>query len=244
MPRKSNSAARRPSSLAKKVESATSDVDPTTLRIIGGQLRGRKIRYRGDRRTRPMKDRVREAVFNLLGPDVRGALAIDLFAGTGALGLEAVSRGAAGALMVERHFPTAAVLRENVATLGLVAVCRVLATDTFVWARRQWPPSGAITSDLVRSTAAESTEHVSLDVHARGGRPWVVFCSPPYDMYVDRHADLLALLTTLLAHAPPGSLLAVECDSRFDPAALPQAGAWDVRTYPPAVVAIFRQGTP
>src|SRR6186997_1276149 len=61
----------------------------TELRIIGGDLRGRKLEYHGDPRTRPMKDRVREAVFNLVEPD--GTYAIDLFGGTGALGLEALS---------------------------------------------------------------------------------------------------------------------------------------------------------
>ena len=65
------------------------------LRIVGGRFRGRKLLYSGDFRTRPMKDRLREAVFNLVGPAVAGMHAIDLFGGTGALGLEALSRGAA-----------------------------------------------------------------------------------------------------------------------------------------------------
>src|SRR6478736_322408 len=77
------------------------------LRIVGGTLRGRKLQYSGDVRTRPMKDRVREAVFNLLGPQVAGSHAIDLFAGTGALGIEAISRGATKATFIERHLPTA-----------------------------------------------------------------------------------------------------------------------------------------
>src|SRR5687767_11185885 len=87
------------------------------LRIIGGRFRGRLLAYSGDERTRPMKDRVREAVFNLVGPDVKEKLAIDLFAGTGALGLEALSRGAAEAVLLERHFPTAAVIGQNAVTL-------------------------------------------------------------------------------------------------------------------------------
>ena len=66
----------------------------STLRIIGGRLRGSVIEYHGDPRTRPMKDRVREAAFNLIGPQVVGTFAIDLFAGTGALAFEALSRGA------------------------------------------------------------------------------------------------------------------------------------------------------
>src|SRR5688572_16458652 len=85
------------------------------LRIIGGSMRGRKLKYSGEARTRPMKDRVREAVFNLLGTTVEGCYVIDLFAGTGALGLEAISRGATGATFIERHFPTAKVIEENAA---------------------------------------------------------------------------------------------------------------------------------
>src|SRR6186713_2214397 len=83
------------------------------LRIIGGTLRHRKLQYSGDLRTRPMKDRVREAVFNLLGPQIKGTHAIDLFAGTGALGLEAVSRGASRATLIERHLPTAKLIEQN-----------------------------------------------------------------------------------------------------------------------------------
>ena len=66
------------------------------LRIIGGRLRGRKLHYSGDLRTRPMKDRLREAIFNLIGPAIRGKHAVDLFAGTGALALEASAAAPSG----------------------------------------------------------------------------------------------------------------------------------------------------
>src|SRR6476661_8043397 len=89
------------------------------LRIVGGSMRGRKLKYSGDLRTRPMKDRVREAVFNLLGTQVAGSHAIDLFAGTGALGLEAISRGAAMATFIERHLPTANLIQENASAIGI-----------------------------------------------------------------------------------------------------------------------------
>ena len=184
------------------------------LRIIGGHHRGRVLAYSGDPRTRPMKDRVREAVFNLVGTDVKGKLAIDLFAGTGALGLEAISRGAARALFLERHFPTAAIIRQNVATLDATPTAEVLAADTFIWARRQLP--GA---DL----------------------PWLVFCSPPYALYTERHDDMLALVMRLLEASPPESVLVVEADEAFDMRSLPHADYWDVRIYPPAVIAIYRK---
>src|SRR5215468_6014297 len=96
------------------------------LRIIGGSLRGRKLQYSGDVRTRPMKDRVREAVFNLLGPQVAGNHAIDLFAGTGALGLEAISRGAAKSTFIERHLPTSNLIKRNAAALGVAEQINVV----------------------------------------------------------------------------------------------------------------------
>ena len=184
------------------------------MRIVGGRFRGRKIHYAGDPRTRPMKDRVREAVFNLLGPTVRGKHAIDLFAGTGALGWEALSRGAVRTTLIEQHFPTAALLRRTAAELGVEAETTVAAADTFLWFRH----------------GAEL-----------GETPWLVFSSPPYDFYVDRREDMLALLSGLIAAAPRESLFVVESDARFDPALLPHPADWDVRDYPPAVVAIYEK---
>jgi 16S rRNA (guanine966-N2)-methyltransferase len=184
------------------------------LRIIGGTLRGRRIAYTGDARTRPMKDRVREAVFNLLGPSVEGKHALDLFAGTGALGLEALSRGAARATFYEQHFPTAAVIRQNIAALGLEPVCQVVAANTFVQFR---PGAVAASHDL----------------------PWVAFCSPPFAFYVERKEQMQTLIATLVADAPAASAVVVEADTNFDMGLLPEAEAWDVRHYPPAVIALL-----
>jgi 16S rRNA (guanine966-N2)-methyltransferase len=188
-----------------------------SLRIIGGTHRGRKLEYDGDERTRPMKDRVREAVFNLLGPEIAGKLAVDLFAGTGALGLEALSRGAARAVFLEQHFPTADSIRRNARTLGLETQTEVVAGDTFIRFRRS----------------------VNLADPADPERGWVVFCSPPYEFYVSRRQEMLALVGSLMVAAPAGSLFAVEADARFDYGALPQADLWDVREYPPARVGIW-----
>ena len=185
------------------------------LRIIGGHFRGRLLYYSGDPRTRPMKDRVREAVFNLLGPAVRAKHALDLFAGTGALGLEALSRGADRATFIERHVPTARLIEQNATLLDVASRTAVVAADTFFWAR------------TVREAG------VSRD------RPWLVFCSPPYDFYVDRRDQMLGLIRGLHAAAPPGSVLVVESDRRFDFAALADLGPWDVRDYPPAVMGML-----
>lgn len=89
------------------------------MRVIGGEFRGRRLRApRGDQ-TRPTADRVREALFNVLAPFIADATVLDLFAGSGALGLEALSRGAASAVLVESDAVVCRVLRQNVATLDI-----------------------------------------------------------------------------------------------------------------------------
>jgi 16S rRNA (guanine966-N2)-methyltransferase len=193
------------------------------LRIIGGTFRGRRLHYSGDLRTRPMKDRLREAIFNLIGPEIRGKHAIDLFAGTGALALEAISRGADRATLIEQHNPTAELIRTNIAELGLKERAEVVVGNTFIWWKLQSKRQG------------DAPERFRLDQAA-----WAVFCSPPYDFYVDRSEEMLELLTGLIQAAPDESVFVVEADARFDVQRLPDWQAWDVRTYPPAVVGIFR----
>src|SRR5262245_2877990 len=187
---------------------------PPALRIIGGKLRGRPIEYSGDLRTRPMKDRVREAVFNLLGPRVVGNHAVDLFAGTGALGLEAISRGAVQATFLERHLPTCKLIENNAAHLGVGEQVDVQFADTF-----KWKKLGELPVD----------------------RAWLVFCSPPYEFYMARRDDLLRLIERFHSAAPEGSLFAVEADERFDFGLLPESEQWDVRKYLPAVVGVMEK---
>src|SRR6185295_5984670 len=87
------------------------------LRIVAGRWRGRRLVAPRGRDTRPTSDRVREALFSILGP-LEGERVLDLFAGSGALGLEALSRGAASATLVERAPAALRALRDNVADLG------------------------------------------------------------------------------------------------------------------------------
>jgi 16S rRNA (guanine966-N2)-methyltransferase len=90
-----------------------------TLRLTGGTLRSRSVRTPSGRAVRPTPARVKEALFSILGPRIDGARVLDLYAGTGALGLEALSRGAAHATFVEAHRPTAGALRRTLAELAL-----------------------------------------------------------------------------------------------------------------------------
>ena len=89
------------------------------MRIIGGRARGRKLRRPQGLSLRPTPDRVREALFNILGSEVEGAAFLDLYAGTGAVGLEALSRGAATAVLVEKDPAHAGLCRDNLADSGL-----------------------------------------------------------------------------------------------------------------------------
>src|SRR5262245_52237999 len=103
------------------------------MRVVGGQHRGRALAAPRRPDTRPSSDRLRESLFNILvhahDDPVSGARVLDLFAGTGALGLEAMSRGAAFALFVDEGAEARALIRENVATLGLGGTTRIFRRD-------------------------------------------------------------------------------------------------------------------
>lgn len=179
-------------------------------RIIGGSLRRRRLAHFPGGPTRPMKDRVREVLFDLLGKGFRDTLVLDLFAGTGALGFEALSRGAARAVFTERHFPTADAISRSARELGVAERCEVRPGDVFTWIKRM--------PDLPKSA------------------PWLTFISPPWSMFQDRQDDLMAVVAAILAAAPAGSVMVVEGDGSFDPSALPDAAAWEHRSVLPAVL--------
>ncbi|MHA7880883.1 MAG: 16S rRNA (guanine(966)-N(2))-methyltransferase RsmD [Saccharospirillum sp.] len=104
------------------------------LRIIGGQYRGRKLPVAEVEGLRPTGDRLREVLFNWLQFELAGARVLDLFAGSGALGLEAASRGAEAVWLVERHPGAARQLRESVRLLGCAA--QVVEADAIAWLKR------------------------------------------------------------------------------------------------------------
>jgi 16S rRNA (guanine966-N2)-methyltransferase len=103
------------------------------MRIVGGRLRGRNLVAPSSRDIRPTADRLRESLFNILvhayGDPITGARVLDLFAGTGALGMESISRGAAFALFVDNGAEARALLRNNVEALGLGGVTKIFRRD-------------------------------------------------------------------------------------------------------------------
>jgi 16S rRNA (guanine966-N2)-methyltransferase len=103
------------------------------MRIVGGRLRGRTLTAPKSQAIRPTSDRLRESLFNILmhayGDPITDARVLDLFAGTGALAIEAISRGAGFALLIDDGAEARALIRQNVDTLGLGAVTRVFRRD-------------------------------------------------------------------------------------------------------------------
>ncbi len=139
------------------------------MRVVAGQLKGRPLRAVPGKATRPTSDRVREALFSVLGERVEGARVLDLFAGTGALAIEALSRGARAAVLVEQAAPAAAVIRANLQALALS------------------------TAAVVRRTRAEHYLR-TLPPEGEGGPFELVFLDPPYALPVGVLAGVLARL--------------------------------------------------
>jgi 16S rRNA (guanine966-N2)-methyltransferase len=139
------------------------------MRIIAGEKRGHTISAPKGRDTRPTSDRVRENVFNLVGP-VDGAAVLDLYAGSGAYGLEALSRGAGRAVFVENDRDAIRTIEQNLDKLRL---------------------SGTVLrQDALTTLAAEA---------GRGKKYDLVLVDPPYDMYLDLQPQLARYLPTVLA---------------------------------------------
>jgi 16S rRNA (guanine966-N2)-methyltransferase len=185
------------------------------MRIIAGQRRGHKFDGPKDQATRPTSDMVRESVFNILGEAVEGLLVLDLFAGTGALGLEALSRGAERAIFVERNRENAALIRRNIATLRYEDRAQVVVADAYRWAKSYVPVEA---------------------------EPVVVFIDPPYADYEDHPDRVGKLLEGLVRTLPDGSIITSESSKRLDSEILPDLEAWDVRRYGGTQIAIRTVG--
>lgn len=187
--------------------------DSMTLRIISGSLRRRALQYRLDERTRPMKDRIRQAVFNLIGQEaVRDRIVLDLFAGTGLLALEAISRGALRGTAIERLPWLARQLRTHCQTLGIEDRLSVVVADTF-----------RLTDQLLTDTSL----------------PWLVFVCPPYAMVTESRTDLQQLVEKLVAHAAPQSTFVIESEERDPAPHWPDSVPWEDRIYRPTRISIF-----
>jgi len=100
------------------------------MRVIGGEFRSRRLKSIPGLATRPTPDRLRETLFNILGAQVEGAVFLDAYAGTGAVGIEALSRGAERAVFIEKSKNAAKVLHENLASLGVEGRALIVLAET------------------------------------------------------------------------------------------------------------------
>ncbi|MGO1226441.1 16S rRNA (guanine(966)-N(2))-methyltransferase RsmD [Brachybacterium sp. AOP42-C2-15] len=174
-------------------------------RIVSGTLGGRTIPGPPGKGTRPTTDKVREALFNRLeGWDALvGARVLDLYAGTGGLAFEALSRGAEHALLVELHGPTAKQLRRTAADLGLTE-----RTDIRVGR------AAAVAAQLAAQPASQPSGHAAT----------LVFLDPPYDVTTEALEQLLLTLRPALAE---DALVVIERSSRTRPVDWPEGWADD-----------------
>lgn len=101
------------------------------MRVIAGAAKGRKLLSVPGEGTRPITDRVKESLFDIIGADIEGALLLDLFAGTGSVGIEALSRGAQHAILIDKAFQAIQVLRKNLELTGLARQATVIKGDAF-----------------------------------------------------------------------------------------------------------------
>ena len=185
----------------------------SSVRIIAGRLGGRRLRAPRGQATRPTADRVREALFNILlsGGEPPPSQVLDLYAGTGALGLEALSRGVERATLVEEHAPTASLIRENAAALGLEASVSVVAAKVHDWLRRA------------------TVEH---------GFGWV-FLDPPYAQAGELEGSLRMLAGSALLS--PGALVVAEHEARDQPMAPDPLERVDQRSYGQTALTFWRK---
>lgn len=109
----------------------------STLRVIAGSARGQKLNAVPGDITRPITDRVKEALFNIIGADIQDAVLLDLFAGTGAVGIEALSRGAKWVRFVDRHHQAVETVHSNLGSTRLADRAEVLHMDAFLALEQQ-----------------------------------------------------------------------------------------------------------
>ncbi len=184
------------------------------MRVIAGNWKGRRLKSPSGDEVRPTTDRVKEAMFNILGPEVRDCLFLDLCCGAGGLGIEALSRGATEALVIDLSRTSLALARENLDSCGAEpGAARLVCDDAVAWLAR-WKP------------AADS-------------KRWVLVADPPY-----RSGAAGAIMKELerLAEAPGFLAGIIEHGSHTPDLPVPTEGrlAWQTRRYGESYLAVAR----
>jgi len=186
------------------------------MRIIAGTFRSRQLKSLKGLALRPTSDRLRESLFNVLAERILGCRFLDVFAGTGAVGIEALSRGAIEAVFIENHLPAAMLIQKNLNSLGILGGTRILKLDAL--------------RGLQRLAAEHTPASPCFDI---------VFLDPPYAAADEYHRVL-----TFLGAAPflaPGALVIAEHRRNFQlPESLGHLGRFRVLRHGDASLSFFR----
>jgi 16S rRNA (guanine(966)-N(2))-methyltransferase RsmD len=175
----------------------------TQIRIVAGNLRGRKVSCDVHPKLRPTPQMVREALFSILGDAVPGRPFFDVFAGTGVIGLEALSRGASNVTFVERDFRLTDAIDKNLRDFGVAEKGHVSRSDIYRWIERFRPPEEPVT----------------------------VFISPPFGDFERRPMELHAVITELRQRLAPGSVVVLQAEESEFLDTLPGRNEADERKY-------------
>lgn len=189
-------------------------LEKVQVRIVAGSLRGRKLNVVVHEGMRPTPQMVREALFSILGNAVPDRVFYDVFAGTGVVGLEAVSRGATSARLIEKDARQAGDIQKYADDFGVRAKVQVLKADVYRWAERWLPPKDAVN----------------------------LFLSPPFPDLSEKAEEFLTLVRVLLEKAPAESVLTIQAEEGFPLDKLPDPDAWDVRRYGRNILLFYVKG--
>ena len=182
-------------------------MEKVEVRIVSGNLKGRKLSCMVHAGLRPTPQMVREALFSILGNAVPDRPFYDVFAGTGVVGFEAISRGASDARLIEMNAKQVTDIQKNVDRFGIAERVQVLRADVYRWAER-WVPI------------------------ARSG-PVNLFFSPPFaDLDPVKLEAFLGMVKSLMEKAPEETVLTIQAEDGFPTESLPgKLELWDVRKY-------------
>ncbi|MFO0947634.1 MAG: RsmD family RNA methyltransferase [Planctomycetota bacterium] len=168
------------------------------LRISGGSRRGRKLISPPTNSIRPASDLVRQAVFNMLGTAIEDVVFYDVFAGTGIVGLEALSRGAKRAIFVEQERRQLVLIKQNLARAGFAAEANVRGSDAFTWGKH----------------------------FATHGQRSIVFLGPPYPLFEKDLDRMLELVNVVQENLAVGDYLVLQYPRFIVPERLPRPETW------------------
>ena len=185
----------------------------TSLRIISGTLRGRKVACVVNEELRPTPQMVREAFFSILGNAVPNRLFIDVFAGTGVVGMEALSRGASATYFIERDLRLSQAIEKHLRQFDLSRSTKLFRTDAYRWIAAWIPPKDPVN----------------------------IFLSPPFADLSEKSADLLQSLRVLQAKVAEDSVIVLQSELGSPLEEIEELRTWETRKYGRNILMIWQR---